>query len=74
MFNAKLVQSVLGWWLIGTLVIITVVDAYALVMDAEAMTVSQWIYQNGRKAPVLYLILGVCIGHILFPLIVSNGH
>lgn len=71
--GATVLQTVLGWWLVLTLVLITVVDVLAIVNASQNETVSYWLYKMGQRHPAIYLMVGVALGHLIFPLIVRNG-
>lgn len=69
----SLVPRILGWWLVITLILITGVDVIALVNAQPQYTVSRWVYDLGQRHPWIYLIIGITLGHILFPLLLANG-
>ena len=66
------VQSLLGWGLVVLLVVALVVDAAALQAERSDLTVSYWVWRIGETHPVLYLLLGVALGHLFFPLVVGR--
>lgn len=66
------VQHALGWVLVTNLAVIFAVDALALQMGRSDLTVSYWVWQIGQSHPVLYLLLGVAIGHLFLPLVIGR--
>lgn len=71
--RSSLIPAILGWWLVATLVTITAIDVIALVSGRHEDTVSRWVYDLGQVHPWVYLLIGITLGHILFPLLLNNG-
>lgn len=72
--RCPLIPTVLGWWLVLTLTVITAIDIIALVNGRQEDTVSRWVYELGHSHPWVYLLIGITLGHILFPLLLNNGN
>lgn len=68
---AAFMQAILGWWLVVTLALITVVDFVAIAAGRPEATVSRWVYELGNRHPLLYLVLGLTIGHLIVPLVLN---
>ena len=65
-------QKILSWWLVITLAIVGAWDIYAIVFVGGNSTVSFEFYRLGKRFPTFYLIVGLLIGHIVFPLHVHD--
>lgn len=68
-----LMTPILAAWLVITLAAVLVWDVMLPALGFRELSVSHQLYQWGQQHPVLYLLIGVAIGHILFPLVVRNG-
>ena len=66
-------QQVMCWYLVLTLSIVGAYDVYAVLFIGGDTTVSYEIYNLGKRFPTLYLLIGLLIGHIIFPLHVSGS-
>lgn len=62
------VQRFMTWYLFASLVIVGAYDVWSLLFGVSNSTVSYALYSLGKRFPTLYLLLGVLIGHIVFPL------
>jgi hypothetical protein len=67
------ITQLFAWWLIINLSLIMAYDIVILMTAPEQPTVSRMIYDLGRHQPALYLWVGITIGHIVMPLVISNG-
>lgn len=67
-----MLQSVMCWWLFITLASVGAYDVYAVLFLGGDTTVSYELYNLGKRFPTLYLLIGVLIGHIIFPLHVEG--
>lgn len=65
-------QGFLGLWFVSTLVLITAVDALALLTSEPDKTVSYWLWKVGSDFPALYLLIGFALGHLVLPLVIHN--
>jgi hypothetical protein len=65
-------QYLMTWYLIVTLAIVGAYDVYAILFIGGNSTVSFELYSLGKRFPTLYLLIGVLIGHIAFPLHVAE--
>jgi hypothetical protein len=61
-------QTLMSWYLVITLSLVGAYDLYAVLFLGGNSTVSYEIYSLGLKFPTLYLLIGMLIGHIIFPL------
>lgn len=65
---------IIAAWLIANLVGIGLWDVGVLVMGWSHATVSYQLYRMCQSYPLLYLLFGVIIGHLLVPLaVIVNG-
>lgn len=67
-------QFFMSWYLVVTLTIVGAYDIYAVLFLGGDSTVSFEIYRLGTRFPTLYLLIGILIGHIVFPLHVHSDN
>lgn len=60
-------------WVIATLLAVTLIDAVAIFLNNPTGTISYQLWEWGRQWPALYLVVGMALGHLAFPLIIHNG-
>lgn len=65
-------QQIMSWYLVVTLTLVGAYDIYAILFLGGNTTVSYEVYELGKRFPTLYLLIGVLIGHIVFPLHVAG--
>lgn len=65
-------QTIMCWYLVFTLTLVGAYDIYAILFLGGNSTVSYEIYELGKRFPTLYLLIGILIGHIVFPLHVAG--
>ncbi len=63
-----LVSRLLTLWLIGNILFITCWDLALIVLDQGIPTVSYFLYHFGLNRPLIWFVLGLCIGHLMIPL------
>jgi hypothetical protein len=70
------VTNYLLWVFIALLVFVVVWDATVIALRLPDATVSYSLYFWAQRYPLLYLLLGVLIGHLIVPLVVlgANGN
>ena len=66
--------ELMAGWVISTLLVVTLIDAVAIFRSQPTATVSYQLWEWGREWPAMYLVLGMALGHLAFPLIIMNGH
>ncbi len=69
----KWLPTFLAAWLLVSLIVVLVVDLLALFLELPMSTVSYTLWDWGRRYPAFYLLLGLLLGHIVFPLILTNN-
>ena len=67
-----MLQTAMCWYLVFTLTIVGAYDVYAVLFVGGNSTVSYEIYSLGKRFPTLYLLIGLLIGHVIFPLHVKD--
>lgn len=67
-------SHILAIWLVANLSIVLLWDLAVLAFNLDTPTVSFYLYQTGRRYPLLYLWVGIGIGHLALPLVLTNGH
>jgi hypothetical protein len=61
----------LAVWLLGNLMFITAWDLVTIFFGLRAQSVSFQLYTWCEDYPRLYLLVGIAVGHLFLPLIVS---
>jgi len=63
----------LALWLVFNLTLVVLWDVTVMAFGLETPTVSYYLYLMGRKYPLLYLWIGIGVGHLIMPLVIHNG-
>lgn len=69
----NVLTPILAAWLVLTLTAVLIWDILVPSLGVGVITVSEQLHTWGSRYPVLYLLLGIAIGHIVLPLVIKNG-